>query len=265
MKNSAINTASKPIENGLVKREKDDSNKNGYNVEQGLRDLFVEGLKDIYWVEDALIKAMPRMIKKVSANTLTEAWGHHFVVTKGHIMQLNAVFACMGEKVRAKKCETICCLIKEAEEIMDNTGKGMVRDAAIIAVVKKMQHYQIAVYETLCATAKVLGEAAVFSLLQETLNEEKEADKTLSVITHTFSSSAMVLTNKDIAMNGANKLVSHKALINNQEPDVLHAYLADKHAFDVKSIRIIDVQLHNHNAPDLKSVQVDPLSININF
>lgn len=212
-----------------------------------------------------MIKAMPRMIKKSTAATLTDVWAHHFVVTKGHIIQLNAVFACIGEKVRAKKCETICCLIKEAEEIMDNTDKGLVRDAALIAVGKKMQHYQIAVYETLCAMAKILGEAAVFSLLQETLYEEKEADKTLSVIAPFLSNSAMVLTNKDIALNRAHKLESHKALVNNQEPDVLHAYLTDKQAFDVKTIRIIDVQLHNQRTHDLKSVEVTPLSININF
>jgi hypothetical protein len=72
MKNSNTHTASKPSENGLVKIEKDHSNKREYNVEQGLRELFVEGLKDIYWVEDALIKAMPRMIKKTTAGILTE-------------------------------------------------------------------------------------------------------------------------------------------------------------------------------------------------
>jgi ferritin-like metal-binding protein YciE len=265
MKNNNTNTLSKPTENGLIKIEKDNSNKKAYNVEQGLRDLFVEGLKEIYWVHDALIKVMPRMIKKATADTLTEAWGHHFVVTKGHIIQLNAVFACMSEKVRAKKCEPICCLIKEAEEIMDNTGRGMVRDAALISVGKKMAHYQIAAYETLCAMAKILGEAAVFSLLQETLYEEKEADKTLSVIAHSFSNSAIVGANKDSTLNGAHKLESHKALVNNQEPDILHAYLTDKQAFDVKTIRIIDVQLHNQSAHDLKSVQVTPLSININF
>jgi ferritin-like metal-binding protein YciE len=95
---------------------------------------------------------------------------------------LEESFKILGKAARAKKCEAMEGLVKEAEGIMEDTEEGVVRDAGIISAAQKVEHYEIASYGTLCAFAKTLGEDEVVSLLQQTLNEEKEADQTLTEI-----------------------------------------------------------------------------------
>jgi ferritin-like metal-binding protein YciE len=151
-------------------------------VAQGLRDLFVDELKDIYWAEKALTKAIPKMIKNATDEELSEALTGHLEVTKNHVTRLEDVFAAIGEKAVAKKCEAMAGLVKEAEEIMESTKEGMVRDAGIISAGQKVEHYEIATYGTLCAFAKTLGEHDAAKMLQESLDEEKEADEKLSQI-----------------------------------------------------------------------------------
>lgn len=147
-----------------------------------LHDLFVEELKDIYWAEKALTKAIPKMIKNSSAPELSEALNNHLEETEEHVKRLEDVFAAFDEKVVAKKCEAMEGLIKEAEEIMKETEKGPVRDAAIILAGQKVEHYEIATYGTLCVFAKTLGKDDAVSLLEETLSEEKSADEKLTEI-----------------------------------------------------------------------------------
>jgi ferritin-like metal-binding protein YciE len=101
-------------------------------------------------------------------------------VTQGQVTRLEQVFAAVGEKATAKKCDAMEGLIKEGEGIMEETEVGAVRDAGIIAASQKIEHYEIATYGTLAAFAKTLGEDEAVSLLVETLNEEKEADITLT-------------------------------------------------------------------------------------
>jgi ferritin-like metal-binding protein YciE len=148
----------------------------------GLRELFVEELKDIYWAEKALTKAIPKMIKNATSPELTEALTEHLEVTKEQASRLEDVFSSINEKATAKKCEAMAGLIKEAEEIMKETEKGVVRDAGIILAAQKVEHYEIATYGTLCAFAKTLSENEAADLLEETLSEEKEADETLTHI-----------------------------------------------------------------------------------
>ena len=155
-------------------------------VAHGLRALFVNELKDIYWAEQALVKAIPKMIKHASAEELIDALTKHLEVTKEHITRLEAVFSSVGEKPEGKKCEAIAGLIKEAEEIMEKTESGMVRDAGIILAAQKVEHYEIATYGTLRTFARTLGELKATALLQETLDEEKEADVKLTVIAESF-------------------------------------------------------------------------------
>ncbi len=163
--------------------KKQDTNGNAKSdVAQGLRDLFVDELKDIYWTEKALTKSIPKMIKKATDEELTDALTDHLEVTKKHVMRLEDVFAAIGEKAVAKKCEAMAGLVKEAEEIMESTKEGVVRDAGIISAGQKVEHYEIAAYGTLCAFAKTLSEHNAAKMLQETLDEEKEADKKLSAI-----------------------------------------------------------------------------------
>ncbi|TDO73225.1 ferritin-like metal-binding protein YciE [Flavobacterium chryseum] len=147
---------------------------------EGLRDLFVDSLKDIYWAEKALTKALPKMAKNATSQNLIDAINDHLKVTEGQVTRLEEVFAAVGEKASAKKCDAMEGLIKEGEGIMEETEVGAVRDAGIIAASQKIEHYEIATYGTLAAFAKTLGEDEAVALLVQTLNEEKEADITLT-------------------------------------------------------------------------------------
>ena len=155
---------------------------NDSNAEQGFRDLFEDELKDIYWAEKALTKAIPKMIKNTTTPDLAQALEDHLEETKGHVDRLEEAFQMLGKAARAKKCEAMDGLIKEAEEIMEDTPEGIVRDAGIISAGQKVEHYEIATYGTLCAFAKTLGEEEIASLLQQTLEEEKGADEKLTSI-----------------------------------------------------------------------------------
>lgn len=147
---------------------------------EGLRDLFVDGLKDIYWAEKALVKALPKMAKNATNTNLIAAINDHLEVTKNQITRLEQVFTSVGEKAAAVKCDAMAGLLEEANGILEETEPGAVRDAGIIAASQKVEHYEIATYGTLAAFAGTLGEKEAQQLLQETLAEEKEADVTLT-------------------------------------------------------------------------------------
>lgn len=147
---------------------------------EGLRDLFVDSLKDIYWAEKALTKALPKMAKNATTENLVTAINDHLAVTEEQVRRLEQVFKLVGEKAVAKKCDAMDGLIKEGEGIMEETQPGPVRDAGIIAASQKIEHYEIATYGTLVAFAKTLGEDEAAALLEQTLGEEKEADSTLT-------------------------------------------------------------------------------------
>ncbi len=182
-----MNTVStKPVQNGNQNQGKTNEEKSKSGVAHGLRTLLVNELKDIYWAEKALTKAIPKMINNASTNELIQALTGHLEATKEHVTRLEQVFSSLGEKVEEKKCEAIFGLIKEAEDIMAHTEKGMVRDAGIILASQKVEHYEIATYGTLCCFAKTLGEDEAAALLHETLSEEKEADQKLTEIAESF-------------------------------------------------------------------------------
>jgi len=147
---------------------------------EGLRDLFVDSLKDIYWAEKALTKALPKMAKNATTENLVLAINDHLAVTEEQVRRLEQVFQIVGEKAVAKKCDAMDGLIKEGEGIMEETELGPVRDAGIIAASQKIEHYEIATYGTLVAFAKTLGEDEAAELLAQTLAEEKDADVTLT-------------------------------------------------------------------------------------
>lgn len=147
---------------------------------EGLRELFVDSLKDIYWAEKALTKSLPKMAKNATNTNLVDALKEHLTVTENQVTRLEKVFASLGEKATAKKCDAMEGLIKEGEGIVEETEPGAVRDAGIISAAQKIEHYEIATYGTLAAFARTLGEDEATSLLEETLAEEKEADSTLT-------------------------------------------------------------------------------------
>ena len=145
-----------------------------------LRELFVDSLKDIYWAEKALTKAIPKMAKNATSAKLTDGLTAHLVETEEQISRLEKVFDLIGEKAVAKKCDAMDGLIEEGKSIMEETEVGAVRDAGIIAASQKIEHYEIATYGTLAAWAKSLGEEEASALLVESLLEEKNADQTLT-------------------------------------------------------------------------------------
>ena len=177
-------TKSAPI--GAKSATKTTAPKAKSGVAHGLRTLFVNELKDIYFAEKALVKAIPKMIKNATAMELTHALTGHLEQTKTHVTRLEKVFSLIGVKAEGKKCEAITGLIKEAEEIMSTSEKGMVRDAGIILAGQKVEHYEIATYGTLRIFAKTLDEQDAAALLEETLGDEKSADQKLTEIAMAF-------------------------------------------------------------------------------
>ncbi|MCY0976939.1 ferritin-like domain-containing protein [Chryseobacterium wangxinyae] len=147
---------------------------------EGLKELFVDELKDIVYAERALLKALPKMAKNASEPKLVTAIEKHVVVTQGQVDRLEKIFELLGESNRGVKCDAMEGLIKEGESIMEETEEGPVRDAGIISASQKIEHYEIASYGTLLAFAKTLGENEIASLLEATLAEEKEADALLT-------------------------------------------------------------------------------------
>lgn len=145
-----------------------------------LRDLFVDSLQDIYWAENALLTALPKMLTNATSPNLASCIKEHIEVTRLQVTRLETVFGLLGEKAEGRKCEAMAGLIKEGDSILEETAPGPVRDAGIIAASQKIEHYEIATYGTLCAFAKTLGENEAAKLLTQTLAEEKEADCLLS-------------------------------------------------------------------------------------
>jgi len=172
-KTKATGTASKSTgKNASVKAKS--------SAAEGLRELFVDSLKDIYWAEKALVKALPKMAKNATSENLITAINEHLAVTQEQVTRLEKVFETVGEKAVAKKCDAMEGLIKEGESIMEETEVGPVRDAGIIAASQKIEHYEIATYGTLAAFAQTLGEDDAVLLLEKTLSEEKDADVILT-------------------------------------------------------------------------------------
>ena len=147
-----------------------------------LKSLFESELRDIYWAEKALVTAIPKMIKQASSEELTEVLSDHLKETEEHVIRLERVFESIGESAKAKKCEAMAGLIKEAEEIMEECEEGVMRDAGIITAAQKVEHYEIATYGSLAAFAKTLGLNEALSLLEATLEDEKNADVKLTQV-----------------------------------------------------------------------------------
>lgn len=148
-----------------------------------LKEFFVAALKDIYWAEKHLTKALPKMAKAATTEELKEALMTHLDETKAQADKLVQVFEQLGMKAVAKKCEAMEGLVKEGEEVIEETEDGSyTRDVAIIMAAQKVEHYEIASYGGLVQLATVLGEAEAATLLEEILDEEKAADEKLTII-----------------------------------------------------------------------------------
>ena len=171
-KNSAKKTTKTPAKSAAKTPAKKDAAKN-------LSDLFEDALKDIYWAEKALSKALPKMQKNATDIKLKNAIGDHLEETKNQIKRLEACFKALKKKPQAKKCDAMQGLLDEGKSIMEETKPGAVRDAGIIAAAQK------ATYGTLAAYAKVLKEKECLKQLISTLEEEKNCNNLLTRIADT--------------------------------------------------------------------------------
>ena len=151
--------------------------------EPALKELFTDGIKDIYWAENHLIKALPKMEKAATSSELKQAIINHLEETKTHVTRLEQVFSLLGEEPKAKKCDAMEGITLEGEHIIEETPEGSAtRDVGIILSGQKVEHYEIATYGGLAELAKTLGLTEVAALLEETLAEEKLAAEKLTEV-----------------------------------------------------------------------------------
>lgn len=146
-------------------------------------EFFLDELKDIYWAEKHLVKALPKLQKAATNAELAEAFNKHTEETNAHIETLEQVFALLDEKAQAKKCDAMEGLLKEASSIIEDTEKGtQIRDAGLILAAQKVEHYEIATYGTLVVFARNMNREDIAELLQTTLDNEKATDVALTEV-----------------------------------------------------------------------------------
>jgi len=147
-----------------------------------LRELCLNELQDIYDAEKRIVKALPKMAKAASGTELRNALEHHLEQSKGHVGRLEEVFQNLSEKPAGKTCDGIKGILEEGENLLTNSENDSVRDAGIIAASQRVEHYEMAVYGSVRAWLNELGDTGSAQLLQQPLDEEKEADKKLTNI-----------------------------------------------------------------------------------
>jgi len=145
-----------------------------------LENLFVHELKDLLSAEKQLIKALPKMAKGAASEALKEAIEDHLEQTKTHVERLEAIFENLGKAARAEHCKAMEGLIQEGSELIEEEGEPMVKDAALIGAAQRVEHYEISAYGTARTIAELLGNREAVTLLQQTLDEEKETDEKLT-------------------------------------------------------------------------------------
>ncbi len=147
---------------------------------QSLDDLLADKLKDLYSAENQILKALPKMVKAAEAPQLSQALQEHYNVTQGHVQRLEQIASNLGIRLRGKKCVGMEGLLEEGKELLQEKAEPEVLDAGIIGAAQSVEHYEIAGYGTARAFAQMLGMRDAANLLQQTLDEEKEADQTLT-------------------------------------------------------------------------------------
>jgi ferritin-like metal-binding protein YciE len=162
----------------------------GSKKKKTLKDLFYDGLKDIYSGETQLVEALPKMAKAADSEELSGAFTDHLEQTKRHVQRLEKIMKHLGVDPGGEKCEAMEGLIKEGDEIIERYEESPVRDAALIIAAQKVEHYEIASYGSLCELADVLGMAKIHDTLGRTLDEEEDTDMLLSEIAQDINDEA---------------------------------------------------------------------------
>ena len=163
-----------------------DMNAQSLEAEDGLLKLFTDSIKDIYWAENHLVKALPKMAKAASSKELSKAILTHLEQTKGHAERLQQVFESLGKKPQAKKCDAMEGLVMEGEGVIEDTDAGTpARDLGIIMASQKVEHYEITAYNGLIKLANKLGLNDVADVLSQNLAEEQQSDEILAGLADT--------------------------------------------------------------------------------
>jgi ferritin-like metal-binding protein YciE len=161
-----------------------------------MRELFLEQIRDLYSGETQIIKALPKMVEAASNEELREGFSEHLQQTQTHVARLEDIFTRLDEKPGGVKCVGMEGVLKEGEEMIDDTEPGSVRDAGLIAAAQRVEHYEMAGYGSAREFARQLGDMSAVQLLEETLEEEKETDERLTEI-------AMSVVNDEANAGGA--------------------------------------------------------------
>jgi ferritin-like metal-binding protein YciE len=169
-----------------------------------LEKLYISELRDLYSVENQLLKALPKMAKGASSPELKDAFEKHLKQTKGHVERLEQLFKQLDESPKGKTCHGMKGLIEEGSEILKENGEDSVLDAGIIVAAQKVEHYEIASYGSVHTFAKLLGKDEAARLLQSTLEEESEANEVLNQLAEGIvNPEAMIGT--ELAEAGSNR------------------------------------------------------------
>jgi ferritin-like metal-binding protein YciE len=149
-------------------------------AKEALKNLYIEELRDLYDAENRLVKALPKLAKAAESEELRAGFEEHLEQTKGHVDRLRQIFESLDERPGGKKCAAMIGLIQEGQDILDEDFEDGVKDVALISAAQRVEHYEIAAYGCVKTWAGLLGETEAQSLLEQTLNEEKEADGKLT-------------------------------------------------------------------------------------
>lgn len=147
---------------------------------QSMRELLIDELSDLYSAERQLVDALPKMAKAAGNENLRTAFENHLAVTKGHVDRLEKAFSELGEKPKRKKCKAMEGLIEEGSEVIKSKGLAEIKDVALIGAAQRVEHYEMAAYGTSRAIAECLELPDIAELLQDTLDEERDADTELN-------------------------------------------------------------------------------------
>src|ERR1700722_3432241 len=155
-----------------------------------LEELLVDELKDLYSAEKQIVRALPKIIKAVSTPKLQQGLSNHLAETKEQVVRLEKIGEILGKKLTGKTCVGMKGVLEEGSEVLEDTDKGVVRDASLISACQRVEHYEMAGYGSAREFSKLLGQMEVATLLDETLDEEKNADKKLSAISKQVNAEA---------------------------------------------------------------------------
>ena len=168
-----------------------------------LKQLYLEELRDLHSAENQLLGALPKLAKGASSEELKLAFENHLDQTKVHVERLEEIFERLDETPKGKTCQAMKGLVEEGSEILGEDGEESVLDAGIIAAAQKVEHYEIASYGTVRTFAQLLGEDEAAELLQETLDEEGEADKLLTQLAQEIVNPEALLEDAEAEATGS--------------------------------------------------------------